>query len=534
VWTKGRKEILTWGSLGRRASAFGNVYRNHHVGTGDVVFIILKHSTDMYSAFLGAMLIGAVPSFLPFPSNKQDSDLYWLNHTAVINRAGSKLLVTYPTLAEDLLARHLLSTFDVVTASDIPTVDDVINTQLPAEASIALLQHSSGTTGLKKAVALSYSAIRLQLEAYADSLGLECDQAIFASWLPLYHDMGLIACFLLPLYLGIPIVSLDAFEWTTRPHFLLEAISEKCATHAWLPNFAFAHITRATPKGQNFELSSLRALIGCSEPNSSFTFNQFQERFKQDGIREHHLQTCYAMAETVFAISQSVVGTAPRRLNMVVENDGVIKVTNDYKGREVISNGPPLAATEVKILREGRLHSEGIAGEICVRSPYMFDGYLNEQGETQSALIEGFFKTGDLGFIFNGEIYILGRIKEVIIINGRNFFASDFEFVTNQIDGVKKGRCVAFGAFLPKIGSEHIVIIAERDDFCGSDGIIIQAISLALNRNFGTTAGDVRLVEQGWLVKTTSGKISRVENARKYVEMFRPEAEIRIEMAGKP
>jgi acyl-CoA synthetase (AMP-forming)/AMP-acid ligase II len=415
--------------------------------------------------------------------------------------------------------------FRVLSRDDIAAADADVEVEYPAEDALALLQHSSGTTGLKKGVMLTYRAIFEQVMAYSDALGWRVDQSVIASWLPLYHDMGLVACFLTPMLLGVPIISLDAFEWTTRPASLLEAIESRRATHAWLPNFALAHIARATPRTRRFDLGSLQAIIGCSEPNKPATVDQFVARFADEGVRAEHVQTCYAMAETVFAVTQSAVARPPRRLRAVIDG-GAVKVCDGPGAQTFLSNGRPIADMEVRVLHDGRLSGEGVTGEICVRAPYLFEGYLKDPATTQAAFIDGFFKTGDLGFIHEGEVYIFGRIKELIIVNGRNYFAHDVEMAANEAEGVKKGRCVAFGVYAPSIGSEQIILVAEREAEPVTDSRVVRAISEALNLRFGTTAGDIRLVEPGWLLKTTSGKISRAENALKYKTCFRPDAQV--------
>jgi acyl-CoA synthetase (AMP-forming)/AMP-acid ligase II len=525
VWAGADRRRITWGDLGDRARTFGATYRRHGAEPGDVIFLMLKHSADLYPAFLGAMLVGAVPSFLPFPSAKQDASSFWSSQIAVFRRTGARLLLTYAELAPEIARRTADMDFQVMSKDDIAAADANLEVEYPAEDALALLQHSSGTTGLKKGVMLTYRAIFEQVMAYSDALGWRVDQSVIASWLPLYHDMGLVACFLTPMLLGVPIISLDAFEWTTRPASLLEAIESRRATHAWLPNFALAHIARATPRTRRFDLGSLQAIIGCSEPNKPATVDQFVARFADEGVRAEHLRTCYAMAETVFAVTQSAVARPPRRLR--AELDGAaVKVSDGPGAQTFLSNGRPIADMEVRVLHDGRLSGEGVTGEICVRAPYLFEGYLKDPATTQAAFIDGFFKTGDLGFIHEGEVYIFGRIKELIIVNGRNYFAHDVEMAANEAEGVKKGRCVAFGVYAPSIGSEQIILVAEREAEPVTDSRVVRAISEALNLRFGTTAGDIRLVEPGWLLKTTSGKISRAENALKYKTCFRPDAQI--------
>lgn len=523
VWVKGYKHQLTWGDLHRRAGAFASAYVQEGVKPGDIIFVILRHSPDLYASYLGAMLLGAIPSFLPFPNSRQDTNIYWSSHTTVFQRTRAALLVTYRELASTVNIQ-LPGLTRVIVSDDVAGPDSDFPIVLVDEKSPALLQHSSGTTGLKKAVVLSYRAVRLQIEAYSKALDLKPDQSTIVSWLPLYHDMGLVACFLMPLYLDIPTISLDAFEWALDPTSLLDAIATKAGTHVWLPNFAYAHIARVTGAEARYNLHSVQAIIGCSEPNKPAIFDAFVQRFGADGVHQNKLQTCYAMAETVFAVTQSRLGITPKRV-LAKTNIGPLEIGDGPGTQLFLSNGPPLDDMEVKVLSDGQLLTEGVVGEICVRAPYLFDGYFMDPITTGTSFVEGFFKTGDIGFIYEGEIYVIGRQKEIIIVNGRNFYASDVEMVVNQIDGVKKGRCAALAVYVPRAGTQQMVVVAERDGLTASDRAVAGSIAAVLNQNLGIAAGDVRLVEPGWLIKTTSGKVSRSENARKYVSLFRPEAE---------
>jgi fatty-acyl-CoA synthase len=531
IWSGEARYRMSLGDLYHRSVRFSLAYRRRSIARGDVVFIVLKHSDSLYPCFLGAMLIGAVPSFLPFPGPKQHPDIYWATNAAVFARTACKLLVTYAELLPDLKSRLDIDNFAVMVVGDEDSYDvsdgnsQVI--EIPGEKDIAVLQHSSGTTGLKKGVMLSYEAVRLQIEAYARSIRFNVDTDTVVSWLPLYHDMGLMACFLMPLFLGIPLLSLDAFEWTSRPHTLFEAIESHRATHVWLPNFALAHLIRAVPKSRQFDLTSIKAIIACSEPNKVATFDLFASRFARNGIRSEHLQACYAMAETAFAVSQTRLGSIPRRFSATIE--GARFTPGDTPGsHQFISNGPPIDRMEIRILAGGQLHSEGVVGEVCVRAPYLFDGYFNDKHATDASFVGDFFRTGDLGLIRDSEVYILGRIKELIIINGRNFFAHDFEAVASRIEGVKPGRCVAFGVYSRKAGSEEVIVIVERSSPDKPLANLTSAIVSAINLQFGISAGDVVVVEAGWLVKTTSGKLSRCDNARKYVREFRSDVELHL------
>jgi acyl-CoA synthetase (AMP-forming)/AMP-acid ligase II len=395
---------------------------------------------------------------------------------------------------------------------------------LPPDSSVGLLQHSSGTTGMKKGVALSYASIARQLSAYRESLGLDPARARIVSWLPLYHDMGLISSFLLPLWLGVPIISIDPFDWVGRPELLFEAIEQFGATHAWLPNFAFLHLARRVSPKRRWNLGSLAALISCSEPCKPAAFDAFLDRFAADGIRPETLQTCYAMAETVFAVSQSDVARPVRRLQVdpaCISAMGAVRPPRDAgETLSLLSNGRPIPGCQVAILRGQDPVGSNEIGEICVSAEYMFSGYHRNAEATRAALHGGWYHTGDIGFIDADEIFVVGRIKDVVIINGKNVFAHDVEEAVSKVAGVKPGRCVAFGRYTDRSGSEQLIVVAERDGDPTEDPTLQRAINRAVVEEAGVTCNDIRIVPPGWLIKTTSGKTSRSENSLKYAAAF--------------
>jgi fatty-acyl-CoA synthase len=528
-WTE-----VTLGAFMDRARRFSLLLRESGLGPGDVVLIVLRHGPDAHAAFIGAMLLGAVPSFMPYPNFKQNEALYWRQHRHVFRHIAARAILACDDLVAPVGEAVAGNSTVVVPASRAGTVVPLELAPPPGDA-VALLQHSSGTTGLKKGVALSYAAIAAQIDAYAGALDLAATPAPrIASWLPLYHDMGLVTSFLMPLWLGIPVLSIDPFAWTRRPALFLEAVETYRATHAWVPNFALLHQVRGARGGPAFRLDSLIALIACSEPCKPEAFDAFIARFAACGIRAQTLQTCYAMAETVFAVSQSQPGRAVRRLPVARADlragATVPPPAPSAETLELLSNGRPIAGCEVRILRDGAFAPERVLGEICIAAPWMFTGYHRNPEATAAAFHDGWLRSGDLGFLDGGEVFVAGRIKDVIIVNGRNVFAHDVEAAASRVPGVKPGRAVAFGHYVPAFGSEQLVVVAERLDDAANDAAdgggaddraTIAALNQAILDEVGVPCGDIRLVAQGWLTKTTSGKISRAENGLRYAAELR-------------
>jgi len=474
------------------------------------------------------MLAGLTPAFMPCTSSRQDPALYWSSHATLMARIAPAAIVAEPTDLVEMRASGLdLSRVTALSPSDVP-LGAKPGDALPSIETIALLQHSSGTTGLKKGVKLSYAAILRQLESYGSALALRPGDR-FVSWLPLYHDMGLIACWITPVYFGVPVVHIDPFEWLGRPELLLVLIERYNGTHAWLPNFAFEHLARvAAPVAGSVRLESMRAFIDCSEPCRAETFDRFAAAFAASGVQPYMLQCCYAMAETVFAVTQTRLDTPVRRI--------FIRRTAVAAGQRVevsacpgdglspmLSTGKPIAGAAVEVLNsDGARLPEGHVGEIAVRASFLFSGYNHEPERTAARLRDGLYLTNDQGFLHEGELFILGRIDDVIIVNGKNVYAHDVEAVVAAVPGVKAGRGVALGLYDEAVGSEALVVVAERaETVAGPDIDVRRAISAAVFATIGVKPVDIRLVEPDWLVKTTSGKVSRSENLRKYVVQFR-------------
>jgi fatty-acyl-CoA synthase len=524
-----RYETLTQRQVIGEAWRFATWLKSRGIRPGAVVFLILQHCPQLYTTYLGAMLAGAVPCFLPFPNPKQDPELYWESQRKVFERTRSTCLVTYSELVPEInaVATEIgMKVFDVAELEGLEADGDAPD---PAgfadDDSIALLQHSSGTTGLKKGIALSYKAIAAQIDAYSTGMDLwsQLPDVRIASWLPLYHDGGLIACFMLPAYLGIPVVSLDAFAWVNHPTLLLEAIERFSATHVWLPNFAFQHLVTVTPPAAQYDLSSLRTLISTGEIVRAETLDRFLTRFEEAGITRETFESSYGMAETVLMATHTPPNGGLRVLDVdpveiAVDGRAAPLRKGAHSALRVVSNGRPLPGMEVRIVRDGEPAGEDTVGEIYVRSPYLFSGYFQDPETTAQSFDDDWYRTGDLGFVSDDEVFVTGRIKDLLIINGANYFAHDLEAAVSQVDGVKPGRCVALGVYNPDVGSEQLVVIAERDDGAEplDDPVRAQDINRAVWRRFGIGPGDVRLVGPGWIVKTTSGKMSRSENVVKY------------------
>jgi len=522
---------ITVDQLLQGASSYARALSNARIRPGEVVVLILQHGEDLVYAFWGVILHGAIPSIMPFLTEKLSPERYRADLSALISVTKPAAIITYPEFETEVRSalkdgdsvREVIVSDRVEKHLDI-SFDSLAGFQRKPE-DIALLQHSSGTTGLQKGVALSHQAVFNQLNAYGKSLSLN-ESDIVVSWLPLYHDMGLIAGFLLPILSGVHLVLMSPFDWVRAPYKLMQSVSKYRGTLSWLPNFAYNFCAQKIRDRhlEGVDLSSLRAVINCSEPVRWESHQAFFERFKNFGLRLESLQTSYAMAENVFGVTQSKLGSESAVVEIDREAFMVERVAKNpvegHPSMKMMSSGRPLENVKVKILGEkGNELPERLVGEIALRSDCMLTGYYNRDDLTQEAFAEGWYLTGDYGFVVNGELFVSGRKKDMIIVGGKNVYPQDLESLTYEVPGVHAGRSVAFGLFDEAQGTEEVAIIAEVDsDDAGEQQKIADAIRLHVTKNSAIALRYVKVVDPKWIVKTSSGKTARSANKEKFLK----------------
>jgi acyl-CoA synthetase (AMP-forming)/AMP-acid ligase II len=467
------------------------------------IAIVLDHHIDAYAAYLGAMRAGLLPTFLAYPTPKQKAAVFWPAQRGIVEHLEPRCILTYREIfgrVAELAEPLNCVTLDVAGpwpngAEPLPSLEAVERSETPA-----LLQLSSGTTGARKSVALTYRQIAAQCDALRAALPASGRERIL-SWAPLYHDMGLIAAFLFPLATGSSVVAIDAFEWLARPMWYFELIERYAITDAWLPNFAMNHLMRTYDGARTFDLSSLRRVVSVAESIYEETIESFARTFARMGLRSDALRCAWGLAENVLLCTMTGPGS-PRRTATIAGAD-----------RRFTCVGAPLPGVELDVLEPS---PEGV-GEIVVRGSCAIASYYRNPADTSQSFHNGWLRTGDLGFMRDGELYICGRIKEVLIVHGRNFFASDIETIVSSIAGVKPGRNVAIARFDPASASESVVVLAETS--LAADGerdALVREIRSTVYGALGLQVGAVELLAIGELIKTTSGKMTRAENAARF------------------
>ncbi len=523
--------VSTVRELTDRIADYCRLYEDNRIGQGETILIVLRESVDLFASFLAGIIYGALPAYFAYPSPKQSTGDFLRSMENLIEYNDIRLVVTFDEVAE-VLQSDANSIFaeskrnaegnagrsgfvGCFVADRVAKQSDV---SLPIAAEEAFLQFSSGTTGAKKGVKISSQALFRQLDAYRSSVQFnECSRVV--SWLPHYHDMGLIACMLMPICESVPIVMMSPFSWVRRPAMLLEAIARCQGTHVWLPNFALGHMAKsvADAPSATSNLSSVEQIICCSEPVLRQTVERFETKFSEFGLKPGVMRACYAMAENTFAMT-TTRGEPLRFLEVqreLLQREG--KVVEQTGGKSLASVGRPLENIQLKII-DSHLETleDNRIGEVCIRSDCMLDCYHNNPTASASAISDGWFRTGDLGFLRNGELFITGRKKNIIIVGGENIYPQDIQLVLNEQPNLIPGRSVVFGVHDDRVGTQRIVVLAEAQK--GYEGDDTTAIKQQILGLLNISVSTIQLLPHRTLKKGTAGKISNFLNKQEYLD----------------
>jgi fatty-acyl-CoA synthase len=498
---------------------------------GDRVLLVLSDQAEFALAFLAAIRAGIipVPVYPPFLLGALDGYAGQIERVRRTTDARAAL-VSDPF-------RPILERVDpggrLVSVSDLSSHEERGRLPRVRASDVAFIQFTSGSTSAPKGVAVTHRNVIANAEGIARHLALDPARDRGVSWLPLYHDMGLIGFLLMPLILQIPIWHLPPLEFAARPQRWLELVHRVRATISFAPNFAYDLVGRRVTPGdvEKWDLRSWR-VAGCgAEPVRAATLRSFAERLAPAGFEATSFVPCYGLAEATLAVTASRLGGAPvttwvdpDRLCGTGRAEHVVGPPSDrVDGVELVSCGRALSGTELRIVNAvGRALPEGREGEILVRSPGVASGYWNNPQATASAFRGDGLHTGDLGFLLDGELYVTGRKKDLVILNGTNYHPHDIEEAVADLQGVRRGGVVAFARRGPS--SEELVVVVEAT---GETGDLSRRVRSLLRRTLGLPVADVVSVERGTLPKTSSGKLRRCETRERYLQGVLPATRVR-------
>ena len=511
---------LSWAEVEARARRAAGSLVARGVRPGDRVAIVLRTEPAFLDAFFGALHAGAVPVPLYPPVRLGRMDEYVAATARMLRVSCARAVVTSRTVAR-ILGRAVAGAgagldLGVLDAAELGAGPEATVRRDPSD--LALVQFSSGSTVDPKPVALTQANLVSQVASLMAII--EPTRAdVLVSWLPLYHDMGLIGCLLGAVGYPGPLVLVPPEHFLARPALWLRAIGRHRGTISAAPHFAYAYAADRVRDADldGLSLRSWRVALDGAEPVTPGALHRFAARFAAHGFDAGALMPVYGLSEASLAVTFCPPGRPPIAEALDPARLAAGEVTPGR--REVVSVGRPVPGVEVEIRDEGGAPvSERRLGRIHVRGPSVMQGYLGDDEATARALRDGWLDTGDLGFHAGGELFVHGRAKDLVIVRGANHAPEEFESALAGIAGLRPGCAVALG-FLPPDGEgEELLVLAERVRGAGEGGPAVEdAIRAAVLSRTGVRVHTVRLLEPGTLPRTSSGKMRRAEALRRHL-----------------
>ncbi|HSN90761.1 MAG TPA: AMP-binding protein [Anaeromyxobacteraceae bacterium] len=511
-----RETCLRWEVVADRAARAASALAGRGIRPGDRVALVLRTGPGFLDAFFGAWRAGAVPVPL-YPPVRLGRMEEWVSATArMIALSGARAVVS--SGATRRLAGGAVAA--ARPALGLVEADDLLgSTRLgldPAPGDLGLVQFSSGSTVDPKPVALSHRALAAQIDALVAATSPGPDD-VLVSWLPLYHDMGLLGGLLGAMSYPGPLVLIPPEHFLTRPSLWLRAIARHRGTISAAPSFAYAYAADRIRDEDlaGLSLASWRLALDGAEAVSGEAMRRFTARFRPHGFAARALVPVYGLSEAALAVTFAARGGGPGgcRVDPVrLAREGLVAPGR----REVVSVGTPLPGVEVAVRGErGEELPEGRLGTIHVRGPSLMDGYLGDPEATARALAGGWLDTGDLGFVLDGQLHVHGRAKDVVVVRGANHAPEEFEAALAGLPGLRAGCAVAVGTPAGD-GGEGVLLLAERGrEADEADAALARRARAAVLERTGIEPAAVRILAPGTLPRTSSGKLRRGEARRR-------------------
>ena len=511
---------MTYRQLADSARNLATALVSHDVVSGDRVALMLPTSLDFFTAFFGILYAGATPVPIYPPARLSQLEDHMLRQAGILNNAGVRILITVP----QALRLGTLLRGQVSSLSQVASVSDLTAQSRPCELpatidadATAFIQYTSGSTGDPKGVVLSHANLLANIRA----LGAAADASskdVFVSWLPLYHDLGLIGGWLGSLYFAASFYVMSPLNFLRRPESWFWAIHRYRATLSAAPNFAYELcLTKIDDRDiEGLDLSSLRMTANGAEPVSAQTLRRFEKRFERYGFRPEAMVPGYGLAENTVVLTFPPLGRAPlidRVDREALSRKGIAQPAgeSDAGALEIVSCGRPLPGHDVRIVDEtGRECEERQEGRLEFRGPSATSGYFRDEAKTQELFHNGWLDSGDQAYMAAGEVFVTGRIKDIIIRAGRHIYPQEIEEAVGEIAGILKNGVAVFGISDPSSGTERTVILAETMELDPASRSVLQAKAReAATGILGAPPDEVVLAPPQTVPKTSSGKVRR-------------------------
>jgi 1-acyl-sn-glycerol-3-phosphate acyltransferase len=513
---------LTYGRLAAEARRVAAGLLALDVAPGDRVTLMLPTGLDFFFGFFGVLYAGAVPVPIYPPTRLSQIEDHLRRQIGILGNAGAKLLITVPEArALAGLARGQVETLErVVVVAELIEAAGAGEGVRPGaidEAATAMLQYTSGSTGDPKGVVLSHANLLANVRAMGKAIRATSTD-VFVSWLPLYHDMGLIGAWFGCLYFGAPLYVMSPLTFLSRPATWLRTIHQYGGTLSAAPNFAFElsvdKIDLAELAG--LDLRSLRMVANGAEPVGVRTIRRFSEKFAPFGFRPEAMTPVYGLAENSVGLAFPPIGRGPRidrirRDAMALRGEAEPAGSGAPDALELVSSGEPLPLHDIRIVDEaGRELGERREGRLEFRGPSATAGYFRNEAKSRELIRDGWLDSGDRAYTAGGEVFVTGRIKDILIRAGRHLYPQEIEAAIGEIGGIRKGCVAVFGVVDPGSGTERVLAVAEtyETDPAARAALVARAQE-TVSAIAGTPADEIVLVPPRSTPKTSSGKIRR-------------------------
>lgn len=515
------ERTLSYRALYQSAQAIAGGIVLRGVQPGQTVALMLPTGAEYLACFFGIMLAGAVPVPIYPPARIAQLEDHLKRHRHILNNAGAAMLITVSGAASvaRLLQAAVTSLKEVLTPAELAAsaMRTGVHPLRARATDTAFLQYTSGSTGDPKGVVLSHANLLANIRALGQAANV-APSDVFVSWLPLYHDMGLIGAWFGSLYFGIPLILMPPLDFLARPAAWLQAMARHRGTISAAPNFAYELCLRHVSDDalQGSKLGAWRLALNGAEPVSAATLDAFACRFAGLGLRREALTPVYGLAECAVGLAFPPPGRGPciDRVDaaMLAREGRAVAVREGSAARRIVSSGRPLPGHEVRIVDESAQElPERWVGQLEFRGPSATAGYYRNPGATRALFRGSWLDSGDQAYLANGEIHLVGRVKEVIKRGGRNLYPYDLEEAIGQLPGVRRGCVAAFAAAGADGDSERLVLVVETRlvDAGQLDALRDRIRDVALDV-IGTPVDEIVLAPPHSVLKTSSGKIRRL------------------------
>ncbi|WP_375058476.1 AMP-binding protein [Zobellella sp. DQSA1] len=517
--TEESEQQLNYGELASGSRAVAAALQQADIEPGQAVAIMLPTSLAYFHCYFGILVMGAIPVPIYPPARASQLEDHVLRHAGILANAEAVLLITVPEamVVGRLLQARVPGLRRLATPEQLLAPADSLRPVDIRGEDTAFIQYTSGSTGNPKGVVLSHANLLANIRAMQQVLAAS-PRDVFVSWLPLYHDMGLIGAFLGSLYVGLPLVAMSPLTFLAKPERWLWAIHRYRGTISAAPNFAYELcLKRIEPAAlEGLELGSWRLACNGAEAVSPDTLQRFAARFAPYGLKPEAITPVYGLAEASVGLLFPPLGRGPlidciRREPLALEHRALPAGEGDASAQRFVSCGAPLPGYAIRIVDEaGQEVDERTEGRLEFKGPSATRGYFRNNAATAKLFHDGWLDTGDRAYVAAGEVYLTGRVKDMVIRGGRNLYPQEIEDRVAAVEGVRKGGVAVFGSPDPATGTERLVVLAETrlDDGSALDRLRQKVVNAVL-AVLGEPPDEVVLAPPHTVLKTSSGKVRR-------------------------